>query len=129
MENKIKVLLIEDDKLISAMYSVKLNQCGYEVTLKGDGNQALEILRTGFTPDVILTDLIMPELDGFAFLEQKKSEQLAMAAPIIALTNLSNHADERRVRELGAADFVVKALTTPQDVADIVSGIVNNKKN
>ena len=126
---KIKILLVEDDKLISAMYLAKFNQNGFDVVLKKNGIEALTVLRDGMQPDLILTDIMMPEMDGFEFVAKRNEEQLAVKSQIVALTNVSSYADEEKMRNLGVNDYVVKVLITPDGLVELVQGIINKQKN
>ena len=62
-----KILVVEDDQFLSNAYKLKLTKSGFETVIASDGNEALEVLKE-FTPDIILIDLIMPNLDGFGTL-------------------------------------------------------------
>ena len=75
--SKGKILLIDDDKFLLDMYSMKFVQQGYEVHASLSVLDALEVLRGGFNPSAILFDVIMPEQDGFALLEALRRENLA----------------------------------------------------
>lgn len=114
---KKNILLVEDDPVIVRMYSTKLTNSGYEVREAINGQDALEILNT-FRPNIILLDLMLPQLDGFGFLQ--KAKELISNIPVIILSNLSQDADKNRAKEYGAVDFLVKADVTPQDVVDTI---------
>lgn len=114
------ILLVDDDKFLLDMYSMKFNHEGYTVQACLSAHDALESLKQGFAPDVILFDLIMPETDGFAFLEALNKEGLAKGAVKIALTNQSSDSEERKAKELGADRFIVKATMIPSEVVQAV---------
>lgn len=110
-----KVLIVEDEKPMARALQLKLENVGCSVTTADNGNVALEQLEEG-SFDIILLDLIMPEMDGFAFLEKMQEKEID--TPVVVLSNLSQEEDEQKVRELGAVDYLVKSNTS---VAEIVS--------
>lgn len=131
MENenkaKPKVLMVDDDKFLADMYAMKFSQQGYEVQSYLAACDALAALRGGFDPDVVLFDLIMPECDGFSFLDQMHNDKLAPRAIKIALTNQSSDAEAARARELGADAFLVKATLLPSEVVTRVGEELKKK--
>ncbi len=114
---KKNILLVEDDPVIIRMYSTKLTNSGYEVREAVNGQEALELLST-FHPNIILLDLMLPQLDGFGFLQ--KAKELIVNIPVIILSNLSQDTDKSKAREYGVVDFLVKADITPQDVVNTI---------
>ena len=120
-ETKGKVLLIDDDKFLVDMYAVKFTQSGFTVQAALSVADGLKVLREGFAADAILFDLIMPGGDGFSFLEALKKEALAPGAVKITLTNEMNDEEQKRIKELGADRYVVKATMIPSEVVSTVS--------
>ena len=96
--------------------------CPHAVFLPVDGAKYHRVSQTvfkileGFTPDIILFDLIMPEGDGFSFLATLKSEHLAPQAISIALTNQMDEEEKKRIMEIGASEYIVKATMIPSEV-------------
>jgi len=117
VKSKKKILIIEDDSTISNMYKTGLTNYGYEVTLAQDGEEGLKLVKTE-KPDVILLDVIMPKLDGFAVLTQLQANVATKKIPVLMLTNLGQVEDKRRGKKLGAVDYVVKADFTPMQVSE-----------
>ncbi len=115
------ILLIDDDKFLLDMYSMKFSQNGYTVEACLSGNEALGILRGGFQPDVVLFDLTMPELDGLSFLKVLSDEHLAANGVKIALTNQGDESEKARAAELGASRYIVKASMIPSEVVNTVT--------
>lgn len=115
------ILLTDDDKFLLDMYGMKFTQNGYKVELCLSANQALGILRAGLKPDVILFDLTMPELDGFAFLKALSDEHLGDGALKIALTNQNSEPEKTKAAELGASRYIVKASMIPSEVVNTVN--------
>jgi len=124
---KTKVLLLDDDKFLVEMYSMKFIQAGYTVQVALSTDEALDILRTGFVPDVVLFDLTMPVRDGFSFLQSVKEEKLASGAKFIALTNQTEDADKEKAAELGVSSYIVKASMIPSEVVQAVDKEMTRK--
>jgi CheY-like chemotaxis protein len=115
------VLLLDDDKFLVDMYGAKFAAAGYSAQVCLSAKIALDDLRAGFKPDVILFDITMPEMDGFAFLQQLHDEHLAENSLKIALTNQSNDAEKQKATELGASGYIVKANMIPSEVVNTVA--------
>ena len=113
------ILLAEDDAMISTMYKTKFEQAGFDVLIADNGADGLELALTN-KPDLILLDIIMPQLDGFAVLERLKMSSKTKSIPVILLTNLGTEEDIQKGQELGAKDYLVKANLTPAEVLDKV---------
>ena len=127
MNKKYKILIVDDDKLLLDMYSVKFNQQGYDVEIGIGGEDALAKLRDGLNPDVILLDLVMPDVDGFDFFEIINREKLCENPIVIILTNQGQESDIKRAKELGAAGYIVKASALPSEVLEQVMKIIEEK--
>lgn len=118
------ILLVDDDKFLLDMYSMKFQQQNYNVQACLSAHDALESLRNHFEPRVILFDLTMPEIDGFTFLQTIRDEKLAPHAIKIALSNQSTDAEQDRIRSLGADQFIVKAAMIPSEVVNTVDAVL-----
>jgi CheY-like chemotaxis protein len=129
MIEKKKIFIIDDDSFLLSMYAMKFEKNDFETKSASDGSDALEILRNGYNPDVILMDLIMPVMDGFGIYEAIKKENLAPNAVTVMLTNQSVLADIDRAKELGIAGFIVKATTIPSEVVVEVQELLKKYKN
>ncbi len=110
------ILLVEDDVFISDIYNVKLTSVGYNVILANNGREAIEKLREGLTPNLILLDIVMPYMDGFDFLNAKNDKEEWNDIPVILLTNLSQKEDVEQAMDLGAKDYLIKSHFTPTEV-------------
>jgi CheY-like chemotaxis protein len=115
------VLLVDDDKFLVDMYGMKFTAAGYSVQICLSAKDALQVLQGGFVPVVILFDLTMPEMDGFAFLKAVNDGKLAEGALKIALTNQNSPEEQTKAAELGAARYIVKASMIPSEVVNTVA--------
>ena len=118
-----KVFVIDDDAFLLDMYALKFAQKGFSVTTSGGTLEALEKLRAGYVPEIIVVDLVMPAMDGFEFLETVKNESLAQGALVIILSNLGQQEDIDRGLALGAAGYI-KASATPSEVVEKVQEVL-----
>ncbi len=114
--SKGNVMLVDDDKFLVDMYSMKFTQAGYNVHACLSVDSGLDTLRGGFVPDVILFDLVMPKNDGFSLLETIRTEKLAPNAILIALSNQGDEEAKQKVLSLGATRLIVKASMIPSEV-------------
>ena len=110
------VLVLDDDRFLADMYSVKFMQKGYVVETYQSVQEALAALRGGLSPVAVLFDIVMPEQDGLEFLRIVKEEKLAGGGTFIALTNQSSDTDRAQAEKLGADAFIVKASMIPSEV-------------
>ena len=118
--SKGNVMLVDDDKFLVDMYSMKFTQAGYAVHACLSVDAGIEALRGGFVPDVLLFDLVMPKNDGFSLLETLRSEKLAPNAILIALSNQGDDEAKKRALDLGASRYIVKASMIPSEVLQSV---------
>jgi len=115
-----KVLIVEDDQYIREMYALIIKNAGHEVAEAPDGAAGLvEATNGGY--DVILLDLMMPQMDGLSFLRAlKKKPPKKKNGPIIVMSNLAYSDAKDEAKKLGATDFFVKADMEPKEVVAIV---------
>ena len=107
MENK-TVLVVEDDKFLRELLINKLVTEGCKIEGAVDGKEAFAILEKG-RPDLIILDIILPDINGFEILEKIRANQAWAPIPVIILSNLDQKEDVDRARSLGAIDFMIKA--------------------
>lgn len=121
---KKNILIIEDDLLISTMYKNKLEADGFETVSVYNGVDGLKMAKEGRF-DLIMLDIILPQLDGFAVLERLKKDAKTKSIPVIMSTNLSTDEDAVKGKKLGAADYFVKTNNTPSDISGLIKKYLN----
>lgn len=117
------VLIIEDEAMLAEMYATKFAMEGFAVDKALDGAAGLAKIKD-LQPDIVLLDIIMPKLDGFAVLKSIRADPALKQTPVILLTNLGQDDDIRKGKKLGADDYFVKANHSPQEVVDKVKAIL-----
>jgi two-component system alkaline phosphatase synthesis response regulator PhoP len=101
-----KILITEDEKALANALKLKLTNSGYSVFLAANGSEAIEIIEKE-NIDLLLLDLIMPVMDGFAILETLKEKNIKIKT--FVLSNLGQPKDEEKVKSLGASEFFIKS--------------------
>lgn len=114
-----KVFIIEDEQSLREILEMRLKSSGFETEVAVDGAEALEKLKT-ITPDLILLDIILPKIDGFAVLEKIKEDLRIKDIPVIVLSNLGQDTDIKRALGLGAADYFIKAQHSILEIIELV---------
>ncbi|TMB43424.1 MAG: response regulator [Chloroflexi bacterium] len=112
----IRILLVEDQGDIAEMYRLRLELDGFKVAIASTGQQALELASTGW-PDVVLLDLRLPDIDGFAVMNRLHSEKESALMSVIVLTDEDDQEMISRAFELGALDFLRMSRVTPDAVS------------
>ena len=125
---KEKILIIEDDKMLSDMYSLKFSEEKYQVIQAFNGLEGLEKAKSE-KPDIILLDIILPQMDGFQVMEAVSKEPELKKVPVLFLTNLRQEEDVKKGHTLGVAGYLVKASFTPAQVLDKVKEILIQRQD
>ncbi len=128
MDQNKKILIVDDDSFLLDMYSLKFSKSDFDVTATQGPEAALDKLRSGFSPDIMLLDIVMPVMDGFELMEKMKEENLALGTVKIILSNRGQPSDIARGESLGASGYIVKASSTPSEVIEKVRSIINENK-
>lgn len=122
-EAKGKILIIEDDRYISKMYQLKLSLEGYVVQVADNGRLGVDKVKE-FMPDIILLDILMPELDGFEVLQIIKSDENTKDIPVLIMSNLGQEDHIQKGMEMGAVGYIVKSQFTPSKVVETIKEII-----
>jgi CheY-like chemotaxis protein len=117
--SKHKILLVEDDVALAAVYRSRLELEGFELYEVNDGEQALQAAKE-FQPDLILLDAMMPKISGFDVLDILRNTPETTNIKVVMLTALSQPKDKERAESLGVDDYLVKSQVVIGDVVDRV---------
>ncbi len=121
-----KVAIIEDDVAIAQMYRMKFEAEGYTVETAENGKLGLQLAEE-MKPDVILLDLMMPEMPGDEMLKQLRATDWGKDIKVIILTNMGEQEAPPIIKELDVKRFIVKAEMTPRQVAEMVKAELADK--
>ena len=113
------VLTVDDSKTMRNMLRLALTDAGYTVVQADDGVHGMEILKSNRAIDVIITDINMPRMDGFGFINHVRKERADTSTPILVLTTESDMEKKQRARQAGATGWIVK----PFDPAKLVAAV------
>jgi DNA-binding response OmpR family regulator len=119
MDQKKKILLVEDDEQLAKVYIARLMIEGFDVRHVSNGEDALESALE-YRPDLILLDAMMPKITGFDVLDILRNTPETMNMRIIMLTALSQAKDQERAKALGVDDYLVKSQVVIGDVIERV---------
>lgn len=114
-----KIAIIEDDQAISQMYRIKFESEGYQVETAPNGKVGLALLEE-MRPDIVLLDIMMPEMNGDEVLQKIRSTEWGKKIKVIILTNMGEQEAPSALKGLDVSAFIVKAEMTPRQVADKV---------
>ncbi|MFA6272951.1 MAG: response regulator [Candidatus Paceibacterota bacterium] len=128
-QKKEKVLIVDDDKFLLSMYTVKFKNAGFEVDMANGGAEALSKLQDGNAPDILILDLIMPGMDGYEFLAKVREQKLVPKATVVVLTNQGQPEDIEKAKKYNVQGYIVKASTIPSEVLEEVMKIHKSKNN
>ena len=117
-----KILIVEDERPLAHALELKLGHEGYQTTTAATGSQALSEGQSN-AYDLILLDLILPEIDGFTILKELKAK--GIKAPIVVLSNLGQAEDQKKAKELGAADYLVKSNSPLSQIVALIKTLLS----
>jgi CheY-like chemotaxis protein len=119
----VRILITEDDPLMSRMYQKIFSFEGYEVVMADNGQDGLEKART-VQPTLILLDVMMPVMNGLEMLEKLKQDPTTKGIPVIMLTNLAGEQDAETALSKGAVKYIVKSEYDPKQISDMVKEVL-----
>ena len=118
------LLIVEDHVDTRQMYAEFFHE-QFDVMQAGDGAQALDVMRAR-RPDIVITDLSLPGIDGFALIARMREDPMLSGIPIICLSGYGGHAHERRAREVGC-DRILQKPCMPDELAQAASDLLRNR--
>lgn len=122
----IKILLAEDDKFLSSLVAQRLTKEGYKIFSATDGKQVLKIFEEN-RPDLILLDIIMPEMNGIEVLKNLRSNDANKDVIIVVFSNLGQDHEIEEAKNAGADDFLVKVNFTLKEVVEKINNLLKQK--
>jgi len=122
-----KVLIVEDEEILSKVLQEKFIKENFEVKLAEDGAVVLSLVKS-FKPNIIVLDLMLPKKSGFEVLQELKADPEVKNIPVIVLSNLGQDEEIKKALNLGAVDYFVKAQHPINEVVEKVSNRLINPK-
>jgi CheY-like chemotaxis protein len=122
-----RILVVEDDHDLNNAYCVILKNEGHEVASAFDGKEALAKLK-GFSPDLILLDLLMPVMGGLEFLQRYDLIKTHSNVKVLIFTNMENSPEVNEAYKLGAHRCIIKSWTAPHNLSHVVNQALSAKK-
>ncbi len=107
------ILIVEDDAFIASLYKINFENKGMDIAIAENGKVALTMLEKR-VPDLMLLDLLMPEMDGFECLENIRKKGFTF--PVLVMTNLCQELDQSKCMQLGAQGYLVKSETDTKEI-------------
>lgn len=121
-----KILLVDDDQALRQLYNVELSK-SYQVVEAADGEDGLFKAKSE-KPDLILLDVMMPKVDGIAYLTKIKEDPELASIPIIMLTNFGQENLIQQAFNLGITDYLLKYKVTPEEMSQKVAQVLSSKQ-
>lgn len=117
---KTKILIIDDDEHTRSMYAEIFQNNNFEVLEAKDGVEGLDVA-TACNPDVVFTGIVMPRMDGFGLVEALKKNVATSNIPVFVSSHMGREDDKAKALELGAKGFIVRDMTPPNKVVEMIS--------
>jgi len=124
--SKAKILMIEDEKDLAEIYSLQMKMSGIDVTIAPNGVEALSILQKQ-SFDLVLLDLLMPDVDGFEVLKKIKGDSKLKKNKVYAWSNLTQKKQIDLANKCGADGFLIKSEYTPSSLVAKVNELLKSK--
>ncbi len=110
-----KILLIEDEKILSAMYQDKFTEAGFEVSATFEAKEGLELAKKE-KPDLIILDILLPRENGVYFLTELRKDLEISSIPVVVFSNYDDPETKKKSIQLGAKEYLIKTNYTPQEI-------------
>lgn len=118
------ILIIEDDNFLQGLEATKLKKEGYDILTASNSVEAFKFIDNKSKIDLILLDLLLPDVDGFMILEKIRQNKDFLTIPVIVFSNLSEDKDIKRATKLGISQFMVKSNFTLDELAKKVKELI-----
>jgi DNA-binding response OmpR family regulator len=118
-----KVLIIEDEKILSEMYKFKFSKAGFKVLNAIDVKTGLKIAAEEI-PDLVILDILLPKENGICFLERMKEDEKIANIPVVVLSNFDDIETKTKAFSLGASDYLIKSNFNPTEILSHVEKFI-----
>ena len=125
-EKKYKIIIVDDDDFLVNMYATKFGLSDVVVEAFKSGRDFLDGVKGGAKADLLLLDIVMPNMTGLDILQEIRKEKLLAGVPVIMLTNQNDEKDISEAKKFGVAGYIVKSAATPSEVVSEVMRVLKN---
>ena len=122
------ILVVDDSKPVSEFVQIVLEERGYKTIVSNNGNQAM-VMAVEYRPDLVLLDIMMPDIDGYTICAQLKADRKTRDIPVIFLSALNSQFDKIKAFKCGAVDFVTKPIQVEELTARVKSHLTISRLN
>jgi DNA-binding response OmpR family regulator len=122
--NGLKIIIIEDDKIILKALSEHLEEKGFTIIEALDGEEGLEKIKDD-KPDLVLLDILMPKIDGFGVLKKLKEDERTKKIPVVILSNLGQEEERKEGLKMGADDYLIKSNMDLDEISDKIKNFLS----
>jgi two-component system, OmpR family, alkaline phosphatase synthesis response regulator PhoP len=119
-----KILIVEDEKILSEMYTEKFQQAGFEVVSAPEAEDGLEVAKAE-KPDLIILDILLPKGDGISFLQKMKEEPGLSSVPVVVFSNFDDPETKKTAFRLGVKDYLIKTNHTPREIIEKIKEVLS----
>jgi DNA-binding response OmpR family regulator len=123
-----KILVVEDDTALSALYRTELELKKYEVIEVSDGAKAVETIKSE-KPDLVLLDLMLPNKNGLEILQEIRADDEIGGSNVVMLTNFGDEENVSTALEHGALDYIMKYKIVPSELSDKLASILGDSQD
>ena len=127
-EEKTVVCIVDDDQFLLDMYAMKFKERGVEVQAFISAASVLTAIKEGLRPDLLITDIVMPEVDGIELLRSVKELELDPEPVTVVLSNQGQDYDIDQAKSLGADGYIIKANAIPSEVIEECMNILESNR-
>jgi len=118
------VFIVEDDSFLQGLEATKLKKEGYGILTAADGKEAIKVIENNAPIDLVLLDLMLPEVDGFEVLKRVRENSSIQKVPVIVFSNLSEEKDIKHAKELGVSEFMIKSNFNLDELAEKIKSLI-----
>lgn len=126
-DKMMKILIVEDEQVLSKVLKEKFDKAGFETKVSGDGEAAILDAKS-FMPTIIVLDLVLPKKSGFEVLKAVKDDPETAMIPVIVVSNLGEDSDIKKALSLGAKDYFVKSQHPINEIIEKVKVVITEAR-
>jgi DNA-binding response OmpR family regulator len=123
-----KILIVEDEQMLSSMYADKFKHAGFEVVQALSAEDGLEILQKDDSITIVLLDILLPDKSGVEFLKEIRTMPKFNDLPIMVFSNYDSNETKKECLDLGAKGYYLKTSLIPSELVEVINGFLGDAK-